>query len=88
MTFGIKGGLGGVKFIEGVQFRSHLPTSGRQTLSSSGVVFYPASEGEQIKAGVTPTDRLSIGMDLDDILWDIDRAPPKRSEGAPHRLYR
>jgi O-acetylhomoserine (thiol)-lyase len=83
MTFGIKGGQeAGVKFIEGVQFLSHLANVG----DAKTLVIHPAStthrqlsEEEQIKAGVTPDMiRLSVGIeDLDDILWDIDQALSK-----------
>ena len=83
MTFGIKGGQdAGVKFIEGVQFLSHLANVG----DAKTLVIHPAStthrqlsEEEQLKAGVTPDMiRLSIGIeDLDDILWDIDQALAK-----------
>ncbi|HXX12143.1 MAG TPA: O-acetylhomoserine aminocarboxypropyltransferase/cysteine synthase [Burkholderiales bacterium] len=83
MTFGIKGGQqAGVRFIEGVQFLSHLANVG----DAKTLVIHPAStthrqlsEEEQIKAGVTPDMiRLSIGIeDLDDILWDIDQALTK-----------
>ena len=83
MTFGIQGGQeAGVKFIEGVQFLSHLANVG----DAKTLVIHPAStthrqlsEEEQIKAGVTPDMiRLSIGIeDLDDILWDIDQALAK-----------
>ena len=83
MTFGIKGGQqAGVRFIEGVQFLSHLANVG----DAKTLVIHPAStthrqlsEEEQVKAGVTPDMiRLSIGIeDLDDILWDIDQALTK-----------
>jgi len=83
MTFGIKGGQeAGVKFIEGVQFLSHLANVG----DAKTLVIHPAStthrqlsEEEQITAGVTPDMiRLSIGIeDIDDILWDIDQALSK-----------
>lgn len=83
MTFGIKGGQeAGVKFIEGVQFLSHLANVG----DAKTLVIHPAStthrqlsEEEQIKAGVTPDMiRLSVGLeDIDDILWDIDQALAK-----------
>jgi O-acetylhomoserine (thiol)-lyase len=83
MTFGIKGGQqAGVRFIEGVQFLSHLANVG----DAKTLVIHPAStthrqlsEEEQLKAGVTPDMiRLSIGIeDLDDILWDIDQALTK-----------
>jgi len=80
MTFGIKGGLeAGVKFIESLQFFSHLANVG----DAKTLVIHPAStthrqlsEEDQIKAGVGPDMiRLSIGIeDIDDILWDLDQA--------------
>jgi O-acetylhomoserine (thiol)-lyase len=80
MTFGIKGGMeSGVKFIEALQFSSHLANVG----DAKTLVIHPAStthrqlsEEEQVKAGVGPDMiRLSIGIeDVDDILWDIDQA--------------
>ncbi|MEK6209681.1 MAG: O-acetylhomoserine aminocarboxypropyltransferase/cysteine synthase family protein [Pseudomonadota bacterium] len=80
MTFGIKGGLeAGVKFIEALQFCSHLANVG----DAKTLVIHPAStthrqlsEEEQITAGVGPDMiRLSIGIeDVNDILWDIDQA--------------
>ena len=83
MTFGIKGGQqAGVKFIEGVEFLSHLANVG----DAKTLVIQPASpthrqlsEEEQTKAGVTPDMiRLSVGIeDIDDILWDLDQALAK-----------
>ena len=83
MTFGIKGGqAAGVKFIENVQFLSHLANVG----DAKTLVIHPAStthrqlsEEDQIKAGVMPDMiRLSIGIEgIDDILWDIDQALAK-----------
>jgi O-acetylhomoserine (thiol)-lyase len=80
MTFGIKGGVdAGVRFIEGLQFFSHLANVG----DAKTLVIHPAStthrqlsEEEQLRAGVTPDMiRLSIGIeDIDDILWDLDQA--------------
>ncbi len=80
MTFGIKGGMeAGVKFIEALQFFSHLANVG----DAKTLVIHPAStthrqlsEEDQIKAGVGPDMiRLSIGIeDIDDILWDLDQA--------------
>jgi len=80
MTFGIKGGMeAGVKFIEALQFCSHLANVG----DAKTLVIHPAStthrqlsEEEQVKAGVGPDMiRLSIGIeDINDILWDIDQA--------------
>jgi len=83
-TFGIKGGekggqRAGEKFIESVQFLSHLANVG----DAKTLVIHPAStthrqlsEEQQIKAGVSPDMiRLSVGLEtLDDILWDIDQA--------------
>jgi O-acetylhomoserine (thiol)-lyase len=84
LTFGIKGGKdGGAKagerFIEAVQFLSHLANVG----DAKTLVIHPAStthrqlsEDEQRAAGVLPEMvRLSVGLEtLDDILWDIDQA--------------
>ena len=80
MTFGVKGGVeNGVKFIENVQFMSHLANVG----DAKTLVIHPAStthrqmnEEDQLAAGVTPDMiRISIGLEtLDDILWDIDQA--------------
>ncbi|HWQ37715.1 MAG TPA: O-acetylhomoserine aminocarboxypropyltransferase/cysteine synthase family protein [Burkholderiales bacterium] len=80
MTFGIKGGAqAGIKFIESLQFFSHLANVG----DAKTLVIHPAStthrqlsEEEQVKAGVSPDMvRLSIGIeDVDDILWDLDQA--------------
>ncbi|MFL6581408.1 MAG: O-acetylhomoserine aminocarboxypropyltransferase/cysteine synthase family protein [Burkholderiales bacterium] len=80
MTFGIKGGLdAGVKFIESLQFFSHLANVG----DAKTLVIHPAStthrqlsEEDQVKAGVGPDMiRLSIGIeDINDILWDLDQA--------------
>jgi O-acetylhomoserine (thiol)-lyase len=80
LTFGVRGGAAsGVKFIESVQFLSHLANIG----DAKTLVIHPAStthrqlsEEEQLKAGVTPDMiRISVGIEeLDDILWDIDQA--------------
>lgn len=80
MTFGIKGGMeAGVKFIQALQFFSHLANVG----DAKTLVIHPAStthrqlsEEDQIKAGVGPDMiRISIGIeDIDDILWDLDQA--------------
>ena len=86
-SFGIKGGLqAGVRFIESLQFLSHLANVG----DAKTLVIHPAStthrqlsEEQQVAAGVGPDMiRLSIGLEtLDDILWDIDQAL-ERSQGA------
>jgi len=80
LTFGLKGGAqAGVRFIEAVQFLSHLANVG----DAKSLVIHPAStthrqlnEDEQRAAGVLPEMvRLSVGLEaLDDILWDIDQA--------------
>jgi O-acetylhomoserine (thiol)-lyase len=83
LTFGVQGGArAGEKFIESVQFLSHLANVG----DAKTLVIHPAStthrqlsDDEQRAAGVTPEMiRLSIGLEtLDDILWDIDQALEK-----------
>jgi O-acetylhomoserine (thiol)-lyase len=84
LSFGIRGGAvssfdAGVKFIEGLQFISHLANIG----DAKSLVIHPAStthrqlsEEDQIKAGVPPDMvRLSIGLEtIDDIIWDIEQA--------------
>jgi len=84
LTFGIKAGKdggarAGERFIEAVQFLSHLANVG----DAKTLVIHPAStthrqldENEQRAAGVLPEMvRLSVGLEtLDDILWDIDQA--------------
>lgn len=80
MTFGIKGGAAaGEKFIDHLQFVSHLANIG----DAKSLVIHPAStthrqlsEDEQRAAGVSPEMvRLSIGIELiDDILWDLEQA--------------
>jgi len=79
-TFGIKGGReAGAKFIESVQFLSHLANIG----DAKTLVIHPASTTHRQlsdealeKAGVTPDMvRISVGLEtIDDILWDIDQA--------------
>jgi O-acetylhomoserine (thiol)-lyase len=83
LSFGIKGGFdAGVKFIEALQFVSHLANIG----DAKSLVIHPAStthrqlsEEDLVKAGVPPDMvRLSIGLEtIDDILWDLDRALSK-----------
>ena len=80
LTFGVKGGVeAGAKFIQSVEFMSHLANVG----DAKTLVIHPAStthrqlsEEEQLSAGVTPDMiRISIGLETtDDILWDIDQA--------------
>jgi O-acetylhomoserine (thiol)-lyase len=86
LTFGIKGGeQAGIKFIQAVEFLSHLANVG----DAKTLVIHPAStthrqlsEEEQIQAGVTPDMvRISVGLeDIDDILWDIDQALQKSQQ--------
>ena len=83
LSFGIKGGVAaGARFIESVQFLSHLANVG----DAKTLVIHPAStthrqmsEQQQIAAGVMPDMiRLSVGLEtLSDILWDIDQALAK-----------
>ena len=83
LTFGVKGGLeAGVKFIESVQFLSHLANIG----DAKTLVIHPAStthrqleDDDLEKAGVTKDMvRISVGLEtIDDILWDIDQALAK-----------
>ena len=83
MSFGIQGGqAAGIKFIEAVQFLSHLANVG----DAKTLVIHPAStthrqlsEAQLIAAGVAPDMiRLSVGLEtLDDILWDLDQALSK-----------
>ena len=83
LTFGVKGGAAaGERFIEAVQFLSHLANVG----DAKSLIIHPAStthrqldENEQRAAGVLPEMiRLSIGLEsLDDILWDLDQALAK-----------
>jgi O-acetylhomoserine (thiol)-lyase len=80
LTFGVKGGQqAGAKFIESVQFLSHLANVG----DAKTLVIHPAStthrqlsEDEQRTAGVTPDMiRISVGLEtLEDVLWDLDQA--------------
>jgi O-acetylhomoserine (thiol)-lyase len=86
LTFGISGGqTAGAKFIEGVQFLSHLANVG----DAKTLVIHPAStthrqlsEEDQIKAGITPDMiRISVGLEtIDDILWDLDQALEKAKD--------
>ena len=83
MTFGVKGGqAAGVKFIEGVQFLSHLANVG----DAKTLVIHPAStthrqlsEAQLVAAGVGPDMiRISVGLETcEDILWDIEQALAK-----------
>lgn len=80
LAFGVKGGAAaGAKFIESVQFLSHLANIG----DAKTLVIHPAStthrqmsDEHQLSAGISPDMvRISVGLEtLDDILWDIDQA--------------
>lgn len=80
LSFGVRGGAAaGARFIESVQFLSHLANVG----DAKSLVIHPAStthrqmsEEQQLAAGITPDMvRLSVGLEtLDDIIWDIDQA--------------
>ena len=80
LSFGIRDGqAAGARFIERVQFLSHLANVG----DAKTLVIHPAStthrqmsEEQQLSAGVTPDMvRLSVGLEtLSDILWDLDQA--------------
>ena len=86
LSFGIKGGqAAGARFIEGVQFLSHLANVG----DAKTLVVHPAStthrqmsEDEQRAAGIGPElVRISVGLEtLDDILWDLDQALTKSQD--------
>ena len=88
LTFGIKGGqAAGAKFIEGVEFFSHLANVG----DAKTLVIHPAStthrqmsEEEQINAGITPDMiRISVGLEtIEDILWDLDQALEKSQQDS------
>ncbi len=80
LTFGIKGGQqAGARFIESVNFLSHLANVG----DAKTLVIHPAStthrqlnKEDQIKAGVSPDMvRISVGLEtVEDIIWDIGQA--------------
>jgi len=79
-TFGLRGGLAaGVRFIETVELASHLANVG----DAKTLVIHPASTThqqvpveERERAGVgDDMIRISVGIeDIEDILWDLDRA--------------
>ena len=81
--FGERGGNEAcVKFIESVQFLSHVVNLG----DAKTLVVHPAStthrqldEEAQIAAGVEPNMiRISVGLEtIEDILWDLDQALAK-----------
>ncbi len=88
LSFGIHGGQPtGARFIESVNFLSHLANVG----DAKTLVIHPAStthrqlsEEEQIKAGVSPDMiRISVGLEsIEDILWVIDQALERSQKPA------
>jgi O-acetylhomoserine (thiol)-lyase len=80
LTFGIDAGAGaGAKFIENVEFLSHLANVG----DAKTLVIHPAStthrqlDDAQLRAAGVTADlvRVSVGLEsIEDILWDIDQA--------------
>ena len=79
-TFGVRGGrTAGAAFIENLQLISHLANVG----DAKSLILHPAStthqqlSAEQLEAAGVSDEmvRISVGLeDLDDILWDLDRA--------------
>ena len=79
-SFGVRGGrAAGEKFVESVELLSHLANVG----DARTLVIHPAStthqqlSDDQLRAGGVGPDlvRLSVGLeDVDDILYDLDRA--------------
>jgi O-acetylhomoserine (thiol)-lyase len=80
LTFGLRGGLpAGIRFIETVELASHLANVG----DAKTLVIHPASTthqqvpvAERERAGVgDDMIRISVGIeDIEDIVWDLDRA--------------
>lgn len=80
LTFGLHGGQqAGAKFIENVEFLSHLANVG----DAKTLIIHPAStthrqlsEAEMQRAGVSADMiRISVGIEtIDDILWDLGQA--------------
>ncbi len=87
-SFGVKGGrAAGQAFVEAVELASHLANIG----DTRTLVIHPASTTHRqlsdealAAAGVGPDlVRVSVGIeDLDDIVWDFDRALTAASEAA------
>jgi O-acetylhomoserine (thiol)-lyase len=87
-SFGVKGGRdAGRAFIEAVELASHLANIG----DTRTLVIHPASTTHQqlsdealVAAGVGPDlVRVSVGIeDIDDILWDFDRALDMAAKAA------
>jgi O-acetylhomoserine (thiol)-lyase len=83
LAFGVKGKIeDGVKFIEGLQFLSHVANIG----DTRTLVIHPAStthrqltDEQRAAAGVgNDLIRMSVGLEhIDDILWDIEQSLSK-----------
>jgi O-acetylhomoserine (thiol)-lyase len=88
-AFGVRGGRdAGRTFIESLELCSHLANVG----DTRTLVIHPASTTHQqlsdealMAAGVPPDlIRISVGIeDVDDIIWDIDRALAVATDGLP-----
>jgi O-acetylhomoserine (thiol)-lyase len=88
-SFGINGGrVAGQSFVEAVELASHLANIG----DTRTLVIHPAStthrqlsDGALAAAGVgADLIRVSVGIeDLDDIIWDFDRALTVATKAAP-----
>jgi disulfide bond formation protein DsbB len=86
LTFGVRGGAkAGERFIESVQFLSHLANVG----DAKSLVIHPAStthrqlsEDEQVPGRHAEMIRLCRAQTLDDIVWDLIRRWRARSDDA------
>src|SRR5579875_2055709 len=84
-TFGLRGGReAGRVFIESLELWSHLANVG----DAKSLVIHPAttthqqlSDADMVAAGISPEMiRLSVGLeDVEDLIWDLDRALEKAS---------
>ena len=87
-TFGVRGGrAAGTAFIEALELASHLANVG----DAKTLVIHPAStthrqltDEQMARAGVSADMvRISVGLeDLDDIVWDLDRALAAAAKAA------
>jgi O-acetylhomoserine (thiol)-lyase len=88
-SFGVRGGrAAGEAFVETVELASHLANVG----DTRTLVIHPASTthrqltADQLAAAGVDADliRVSVGLeDLDDILWDVDRALSAAAKAGP-----
>ncbi len=87
-SFGVKGGYqGGQAFIEAVELASHLANIGDTQHSRhppASTTHRRLSDEDRAAAGVGPDlVRVSVGIeDLDDIIWDFDRALAAATKAA------